>query len=135
MYAVGIGVYGSYNYGSLEPKLDDSDGADDTMEWKSTLMGGGLVLDTAVAKDSLFNYRLQIGGAMLNFKDDEYELEFETYQVSFLNSFARSKRRSYTAVNCIGRYNLTQPTWIVVHLMGAGHLNRTLLQMYILCLV
>ncbi len=87
MYAVGIGIYGNYNYGSLEPKFDDSDSSDDNAKLKSTLMGGGLVLDTAVASDSLFNYRLQIGGGMLNFKDDETESEFETYQISCFNNF------------------------------------------------
>ncbi len=87
MYAIGIGVYGSYNYGSLESKFDDSDSNDDSAKLKSTLMGGGFVLDTAIARDTLFNYRLQIGGGMLNFKDDEDESEFETYQVSCINNF------------------------------------------------
>ena len=61
--AVGIGVYGELQRGAtfyggnlggaLNGSTDDIGGS------------GGLIIDTAVANDELFNYRLKIGGGRL----------------------------------------------------------------------
>jgi len=50
--AIGLGGYLNGAYGS--ERFDEND-------YNYTSLGGGLILDTAVEKDSLLNYRLEIG--------------------------------------------------------------------------
>jgi hypothetical protein len=62
--ALGIGGYFTYGSGKVEFKEDWSN-SDEYFEQRSkgdaTYVGGGFILDTAVAKDKVFNYRLQLG--------------------------------------------------------------------------
>jgi hypothetical protein len=51
LYAVGVGFYGNFYSGLTFGKYNNS-------HWA---IGGGLVVDSNLAKDSLFNYRLELG--------------------------------------------------------------------------
>ncbi len=53
--AVGIGVYGDFQRGMTKSRTTNSISSDDIG------VAGGLLLDTNVANDSLFNYRLRLG--------------------------------------------------------------------------
>lgn len=57
--AIGIGVYGDVQRGTTSYAQDFSGSTSDTG------VSGGLVLDTNVAKDSLFNYRLKLGAGQV----------------------------------------------------------------------
>ena len=60
--AAGFGVYGSLGSGSADWTLDDwSSSPNITFDTDSGHQGAGFVLDTAVAKDSFFNYQLNMG--------------------------------------------------------------------------
>ena len=76
--AIGLGVYGTWQSGPVDWEFDDTDagGSIFDVSGDSSRVGGGFVLDTAVAKDKLFNYRLNIG--VETFKSDLDELAVET---------------------------------------------------------
>jgi hypothetical protein len=65
--AIGIGAYGQYKSASTIMWVDYTDPININGDWEETpkskrsLSGFGLLLDTAVSTDSIFNYRLQIG--------------------------------------------------------------------------
>ena len=59
--ALGLGFYGSFGSGSGEWEVDPEDAPDYTVDTDNEHRGLGFVLDTAVAKDKVFNYRLQVG--------------------------------------------------------------------------
>lgn len=57
--AAGFGIYGSFGGDGSSTWTDDYYGTSDTA--KTVHQGAGFVLDTAVAKDSFFNYQLNLG--------------------------------------------------------------------------
>jgi len=59
--AAGFGVYGSLGSGSADWTVDDWMSVPTTFKTDSEHEGAGFVLDTAVAKDSFFNYQLNLG--------------------------------------------------------------------------
>lgn len=67
--AVGLGVYGGLSSGNSDWTTDDNYGSYD-FKMDSGHTEAGLVLDTAVAKDRLFNYRLNLGYLKSTYKDD-----------------------------------------------------------------
>lgn len=90
--AIGIGVYGQYKNASTEMYVDYLDPDNIFTEWeerpdgKRSLGGFGLLLDTSVFSDSIFNYRLQIGmgfGTLsidgVNYNDDITLTEYHMY--------------------------------------------------------
>lgn len=70
--ATGVGFYGTVGKGTL--KFEDdwwaSSGHDNSRE-DTQIIGTGMVLDTAVAQNRIFNYRLNIGYEKLNIDFDE----------------------------------------------------------------
>ena len=71
-YATGMGLYFSAGLGESEFDEEWSGNiwADLNTKGDSNTFGGGLVFDTAVAKNKLFNYRLNIGYEKLEYKAD-----------------------------------------------------------------
>jgi hypothetical protein len=69
--AIGLGLYGSYGAGS-----ETWEGVDTKHSFNkdTTRTGVGFVLATAVAKDSLFNYQLNLGYHQYEFKPDGFKL-------------------------------------------------------------
>ncbi len=60
--ALGLGFYGSLQAGEGDWEFENNFGPDDNFDGGDlTRLGFGFVLDTAVLKDRLFNYRLDIG--------------------------------------------------------------------------
>ncbi|HSV98055.1 MAG TPA: hypothetical protein VLM75_14130 [Spirochaetota bacterium] len=65
--ALSFGIYGQYKTASAELNSDYLDpdpmllGWEEDADAERSLFGFGLLIDTAVAKDKLFNYRLQLG--------------------------------------------------------------------------
>ncbi|MCK5504369.1 MAG: hypothetical protein KAJ10_04370 [Thermodesulfovibrionia bacterium] len=59
--AVGIGFYTGYSGGSAEWDLEDSDIITESYNADGKHINVGFVLDTTVAKDRVFNYRLKLG--------------------------------------------------------------------------
>jgi len=65
--ALSFGIYGQYKTASAELNTDYFDpdpmllGWEEDADAERSLFGFGLLIDTAVAKDKLFNYRLQLG--------------------------------------------------------------------------
>jgi len=64
-YATGIGVFGSFGYGETEAELEGSNTFGENFiknyDLDNTRYIFGFVMDTAVAENTLFNYRLQLG--------------------------------------------------------------------------
>ncbi len=58
VHAAGFGGY--LSYGNIDGAVDDLAFFRD-LDYESDRFGLGLVMDTNVAKDSLFNYRLEVG--------------------------------------------------------------------------
>lgn len=60
--ALGLGFYGSLQAGEGDWEFENLAGPDDNFDGGDlTRFGFGFVLDTAVLKDTLFNYRLDVG--------------------------------------------------------------------------
>jgi hypothetical protein len=70
--ATGLGLYFTYGSGSadLDENWEDSSFFELSTEGDTDFFGGGFVLDTAVARDRVFNYRLNVG-----FENLEYEAD------------------------------------------------------------
>jgi opacity protein-like surface antigen len=71
--ATGLGLYLTYGDGSSELDEnwdDDSSFHELSTEGDSEFYGGGFVLDTAVALDRVFNYRLNVGFEKLEYEAD-----------------------------------------------------------------
>ncbi len=96
--AIGLGVYGTTGSGSGSFKLDESGGTTDEGDVDVKQTGFGFVLDTAVAKDKVFNYRLNVGieEVDLDFKPDDtsqvYPWESDRFVVTQDFGFAVFKR-------------------------------------------
>ena len=84
--ALGIGAYGGFSYS--EPEFEEIDGSISS-EGKNYWIGGGLVLDTAVAKKNLFNYRLNFGLGQLTqtSKNGSFDDGTKGFQLDIINSF------------------------------------------------
>lgn len=57
VFAIGLGVYGNYSAGQSYWDFKNSGSTDENHSY----YGGGLVFDTAVARNILFHYRLGVG--------------------------------------------------------------------------
>ena len=68
--AIGIGFYGEFNRGY--EYYGGNMGGDMKGSNDYTGGNGGIILDTAAAKDRLFNYRLRLGGGKTTFGKDTY---------------------------------------------------------------
>ena len=60
-FALGLGFYGSLGSGKGDWEIDPDSGTDYEVDTENKHRSFGFVLDTAVAKDKVFNYRLQVG--------------------------------------------------------------------------
>jgi len=85
--AIGLGLYGSSGSGSAEWEAENSWG--DTWDFgKDTEYSSfGFVLDTAVAKDRLFNYRLSLGQEKCNHKPGDGRETIELDNFVIVNDF------------------------------------------------
>jgi hypothetical protein len=84
--AVGIGIFGELG------KVSNARVADDSLvsSEESHMLGGlGFVVDTAVAKDTLFNYRLNIGLEKWNWGVDSFQniASSELFRLGLYNTF------------------------------------------------
>lgn len=83
--AIGLGIYGNLGKGSntrVDPALYSFE---DTHVWT----GFGFILDTAVAKNKLFNYRLNLGLEKWDWNNDHFNNVFdgEVLRFSLYNTF------------------------------------------------
>jgi hypothetical protein len=83
--AYGLGVYGSYGYGWADWKSDSSTSG--RLEKDAGHYGIGILFDTAVAKDELFNYRLNLGYEKLKARPGEGTLSYDLDGVIIDNDF------------------------------------------------
>ena len=80
--AIGLGGYFSVGSGSGEWDAEDEDDNEWDIETDDTGSGFGFVLDTAVAKDRVFNYRLNIGYERKDYEDENGNtLEIDNFVV------------------------------------------------------
>jgi hypothetical protein len=79
--AIGLGLYGSSGSGSAEWEAESSRGDTWDFEKDTEYSSFGFVLDTAVAKDRLFNHRLSLGQEKCNHKlgDNRDTLELDNF--------------------------------------------------------
>ncbi|MBN2403699.1 MAG: hypothetical protein JXN64_15080 [Spirochaetes bacterium] len=91
--AFGLGVYGTASKGSSEWTFEEDDGGEGDYDSDTSRLGLGFTLDTALAIDRLFNYRLHVGYSRINIEmEDDFDvegLEFHLY-----NSFGFGLFRS-----------------------------------------
>lgn len=69
--ATGFGLYGTFGKGTI--KFDNgwfASGSHDTSREDAEFIGSGMVIDTNVARDQVFNYRLNLGYEKLTFDSD-----------------------------------------------------------------
>ena len=84
------GLYFDYAIGPVDP---DADALLTTARYETRRIGVGLALDTAVAKDKLFNYRMNLGYE--NTRERYQDVEFARFhQGSFENIFGFGVYRS-----------------------------------------
>lgn len=85
--AVGLGVYGGLSSGNSDWTAEDDYGRTWDCERDSGHTEAGLVLDTTVAKDRLFNYRLNLGYQKLGFEKGNSKLEMEGFVMRHVFGF------------------------------------------------
>ena len=68
--AIGLGAYINAGFGGGDWEAEDEDDNESDFDTDDTGSGFGFVLDTAVAKDRVFNYRLNVG-----FERKDYDFE------------------------------------------------------------
>ena len=83
--AAGFGFYGKFGEGKV--RYNNAAG---TLRENTEFIGAGMVLDTAVARDRLFNYRLHVGYEKL--KNDLERLESVVVDQDFGLALHRSKK-------------------------------------------
>jgi hypothetical protein len=90
--AVGLGAYARYGTASIESE-DDLNGIMDLDQDNFSI---GLVLDTAVARRSVFNYRLELGYTTMSADAEttNYEFDFAGGEMNHTFGFAIVKARS-----------------------------------------
>ena len=88
-FAAGLGFFSTAEIGTGEFEIEDSFGNelyDD--DGDTARLGIGFVFDTAVARDKLFNYRLNVSVVRLDIElDDVFNSEAELAGVAFDNTF------------------------------------------------
>jgi len=86
-HAAGFGGY--LSYGNIDGGVDDLPFLGD-LDYESDRFGLGLVMDTNVAKDSLFNYRLEVGyqHSWREFDDFSGEIESDGFTINNTFGFA-----------------------------------------------
>lgn len=87
--AIGLGLYGTWQGGAVDWEFDDTDDSGFIFDYSGDTSGagGGFVLDTAVARDKLFNYRLNIGIESLVADVDELAVEMDLGGIAMDNTF------------------------------------------------
>jgi len=107
--AIGLGMYGGFSTGVVDLEWDhynDFGGfAGDDLEGDSRSAGFGFVLDTAVAKDRVFNYRFNLTLSSIEYDDfDDHtgQYDFELNQFSMDHTFGFGVLRSKVARVWIG---------------------------------
>ncbi len=93
--ALGFGIYGQYKTASPELNSNYIDPDPMLLGWEEdadatrNLFGLGLLIDTAVAKDKLFNYRLQLGVAFgsLSIDGTQYDKSIGLTEYHMYHSF------------------------------------------------
>jgi hypothetical protein len=94
--ALGLGFYGSFGSGSGEWEVDPDEDSDYTVDTDNEHRSFGFVLDTAVAKDKVFNYRLQVGIDKWKEKDfDGGEFEIDGFVVDNDFGFGVVRRENF----------------------------------------
>ncbi|HOW81981.1 MAG TPA: hypothetical protein PK573_05430 [Spirochaetota bacterium] len=88
--AVGIGAYGGFSYN--EGKFQEYEGLDDVgSAYRANFYwaGAGLVVDTAVAKNKIFNYRMNLGIGKLWQEpiSGSYNIDIEGIRAELISSF------------------------------------------------
>jgi hypothetical protein len=87
IYAFGLGLYGTASKGSTEWTGTNNDTSKTwEKETDDTKKGLGFTLDTALAFDTLFNYRLQIGFNKIKMSGDN-NWDFEGKEYHLYNNF------------------------------------------------
>jgi hypothetical protein len=96
--AIGLGLYGTWQVGPTDWEFDDTDDSGFIFDYSgdTSRVGGGFVLDTAVAKDKLFNYRLNIGVETFVSDLDELAVEMDLSGVAIDNTFGFGVMRGDT---------------------------------------
>ncbi|MBN2402898.1 MAG: hypothetical protein JXN64_10920 [Spirochaetes bacterium] len=89
LYAIGLGGYitgagGSYDWTYSMREYDETEITVDSNVFK---LGGGFILDTAVAKDTLFNYRLNVGYTALVIDNEEGVYDIYGWDFHVYNTF------------------------------------------------
>lgn len=84
LFAFGIGAYGDFGYGNDRLKHKSSSIMNRSISGNTMFAGGGLLVDTNVARNRLFNYRLNLGGGQL-FAD--MATKPRLYRFDIINSF------------------------------------------------
>lgn len=92
--AVGLGMYTRYGTSSVEAEIGDSDF--DSVDMDRSHLAIGLALDTAVARQSVFNYRLELGYTEVSVEYDRsnFELDFTGGEIN--NTFGFAIVRSHS---------------------------------------
>jgi hypothetical protein len=91
--ATGLGVYGTVTKGSATWTYHEDEAPDSDADSDTSKLGFGFVLDTTVANDSLFNYRLNIGYGKAAI-DNEGNLDIEGKNYHLFNTFGFGVLRS-----------------------------------------
>lgn len=94
-WAIGLGLYGSAGSGSADVKINCS--GCDTFKNDAKHIGFGFILDTTVAQDALYTYRLNISYEQLMFQNkldstDEVELDSLVIDNDFGFGVVRKKK-------------------------------------------
>ncbi|MFH0976943.1 MAG: hypothetical protein V1874_14265 [Spirochaetota bacterium] len=96
--AIGLGVYltGSVSHYNWTYQNYDYSYTDEEISHKSNgyKAGGGFILDTALAYDRLFNYRLNLGGAYIKLYNDSGVPDLKGTEFHCYNSFGFGVYRS-----------------------------------------
>lgn len=89
-YAIGLGLYLNSGSGNADWTRTDEDDNEYDFEKDTTHTGYGFVLDTAVAKNKLFNYRLNLGMEKYTHKKDSggSKLELDSFTIDNTFGFA-----------------------------------------------
>ncbi len=85
LFAIGMGVYVPASRSRI--KWSYSDYADFDIYSDASRIGIGFILDTAVAKNNLFNYRLNLGITRMKIDHEEGFFDIEGFESQLINTF------------------------------------------------
>ncbi len=94
LYATGLGIYGTASRGSSTWKYHKEGISDFNRDADISKLGFGFVLDTAVAMDNLFNYRLNVGYGKVNIDTKASGSDIEGKNYHLFNTFGFGVLRS-----------------------------------------